>query len=338
MTSTIRRVLPLLLAFAGMPAMAQQQDGADDRRFLFPIVARAEETGFQTGLLWLNYLRAEDGRRDDSRIQTVALLTEENQYMIAVTALQFFDSHRITLGASARVWPSTFYGIGQDAAIADGFDATASSLRAAYEFALPADFWLGPMIQFERNDITVDEGNSLLTRDSDDRVAGIGLTLSRDLRDDTQYPTSGNYWAFDAIRFVDELGGEFEYDLQRTAFRQYFPLSPRSVIALGAELRNQDGEIPFWDLNTPDGGRLLRGIESGRYRDESLIGRFAWTLFAEMAQVAPSISEFESDAFIDSVGFGLRWQMLPGQPLNLRADVSRVDGDSGFIVNIGEAF
>lgn len=334
--------LVLLSALAGATE-------APDPTFMLPIIARAEETGFQAGLLLLHYLESKPELSRDSRLQGIALITEEQQYLVALTSNLQFDSQRSTVNLNTRLWPSTFYGIGPDSDLQDEYEISGQKLVIRHEFNVVRDWWLGPVIQLEQNDVEVQDDNTALNEDSDDRTAGLGFALAQDRRDDAQYPSSGSLFTLRSLSFLDSLGSDFDYQSNELGYSRYYPIDYATSIALSLQLNSQHGDIPFWDLNTPDGSNLLRGIERGRYRDKSLLGlqaayrwkfsdRFGLVFFTEFAQVANKLSSFESDEFINSTGFGVRWQMIPGQSLNLRADISYVDGGSGFVINVGEAF
>jgi hypothetical protein len=108
-------------------------------------------------------------------------------------------------------------------------------------------------------------------------------------------------------------------------------------------------QIPFRELNSPDGGSLLRGIEFGRYRDRDMAGlqaeyrfpiagRWGAVLFAETAQVAHAIDQPTIDGWKYSLGGGIRFALNPGERFNMRLDLSFVDGGMGFTLNFRDAF
>ena len=339
---------PGLLCLLLVSSLAWAEEETDSSLVL-PIVARAEETGFQAGLLLLHYLDSTPALSRDSRFQGIALTTEEDQYLVALSSNLQFNSQRFTVNLNTRLWPSTYFGIGPDSDLEDEYEISGDKLVLKHEYKLFRDWWLGGVLQFEQNEIEVQDGNTELTADSNDRIAGLGVSLARDQRDDTQHPTSGSLFRLQSLSFNDSVGSDFDYESNELGYSHYFPIDNAVSIAVSLQLNSQHGDIPFWDLNTPDGSNLLRGIERGRYRDKSLAGlqaeyrwkfseRFGLVVFTEVAQVARNFSSFEADGFINSSGVGARWQMIAGQTLNLRADFSYVDDESGFIINVGEAF
>ena len=120
-------------------------------------------------------------------------------------------------------------------------------------------------------------------------------------------------------------------------------------LALGGKVNLARGNIPFTELNSPDGVTLLRGIENGRYRDRDMaglqteyrfpiVGRWGGVVFAETAQVAHELDELTMDGWKYSVGTGIRYALNPDERFNFRMDISFVDGGLGLALNFREAF
>jgi hypothetical protein len=62
------------------------------------------------------------------------------------------------------------------------------------------------------------------------------------------------------------------------------------------------------------------------------------SVFAETAQLAHHISDFNIHEFKYGIGFGIHIAVVPEEKLHMRFDFSYVDGGAGFIISLSEAF
>jgi outer membrane translocation and assembly module TamA len=175
------------------------------------------------------------------------------------------------------------------------------------------------------------------------------LRSAFDTRDNTNAPHTGALLRYEWALFDSALGSDYDFSEQTLDARYYHPTSERTTLAVAALVRSARGDVPFRRLSTPDGEMILRGIEKRRYIDKALTAfqveyrypiRGAWsgTAFVEAAQVAPSLEGMRGDAYKTSVGLGLRFALAPEERLNVRADVSFVDDEVGFVLFFREAF
>jgi outer membrane translocation and assembly module TamA len=102
-------------------------------------------------------------------------------------------------------------------------------------------------------------------------------------------------------------------------------------------------------MSLAGGGRLLRGMLEGRYRDDLFIGgqaeyrfplwwRFGGVTFAGLGRVAGAFEELDLTGLKHSVGAGLRFAVKPDERINLRFDAATADGAFNLYFGIGEAF
>ncbi|HKI45837.1 MAG TPA: hypothetical protein VKA08_10955, partial [Balneolales bacterium] len=94
---------------------------------------------------------------------------------------------------------------------------------------------------------------------------------------------------------------------------------------------------------------IMRGYYKGRYRDRNaaqaqvafrqhLTGRFGLCLFAAAGQVWPNIKSIGLKDLKWAAGGGLRFNLNPNDPINLRLDVGFGEHVMGYYLTLGEAF
>jgi len=124
------------------------------------------------------------------------------------------------------------------------------------------------------------------------------LLLTRDTRDNTIYPTRGQFHQAVVLGAATALGSDFGYGGVRLDVRGYLSPGGRHVLALRALGDARSGTPPFDLLPQLGGDVLLRGYYQGRFRDHTLVAlqgeyrlpvfwRIGLVGFAEAGQVAP---------------------------------------------------
>lgn len=176
-------------------------------------------------------------------------------------------------------------------------------------------------------------------------VAGLGPLLIVDGRDHVYYPRSGFLLKFGAIfHSIDYDFSNYLIDL-----RHYTSIH-QSVVATQFVFEQSTGDVPFFMLPKLGGKERLRGIgHSQRIVDKSiwllqselrfpLWWRFGAVTFAGMGQASEHFSVNHND-IIYSGGAGLRFRILPNDPLNIRVDAALASGGlTGFFITLKEAF
>ncbi len=322
----------------------------------FPILASSTETGFMYGGMLFHFLPVDEPGQQASTIDLMAFATTEDQYQVILSPNLFFANNRYRLNVSLSYssWEANYYGIGNDSPD-DEEEYQADSIGASFtmERKFYDQFVAGLIGSYASEEMTTEAGGRLQTENiagsSDFEYAGLGIRAGYDTRDNTNAPNSGALATFESMWFDDSLGSDYDFDIQSLDLRYFIPMREDKVLALSALMIKAHGEVPFRLLPSPDGTRLLRGIENGRYRDRILTGvqsgyrfpvwkRFSGALFAEAAQVANDYSDIEFSSFKTSIGLGIRYALNPEQRFNIRADIAWVDGGFGAVINVREAF
>jgi len=182
-------------------------------------------------------------------------------------------------------------------------------------------------------------------------ILGIGPKLVLDTRHRTLSPQRGFRLMFYPL--FAGIAGAGDYNYQRYSFdgRQYIPLKKDvSTLAFQVVVDYAHDEIPFFEEPFLGGKERLRGIghplkETGNAvwlaRAEvrhHLWWRFGVVAFAGAGEAGENFKEPFSN-IISSVGGGLRFRMLPDDPLNVRFDFGLSSiGTTGFFISLKEAF
>jgi len=181
--------------------------------------------------------------------------------------------------------------------------------------------------------------------------AGIAPKIVFDSRHRSLSPQRGT-WLQATYQFIGPAGlGDYEYN--RTTFdgRRYFQLEENfSTVAVQGLLDYSEASVPFYEAPRLGGKERLRGIghplrETGNavwmVRAElrqHLWWRFGGVMFAGMGRAS---GDFQSPLthVVGSFGGGVRFRILPDDPLNVRFDIGvSTMGTSGFFISLKEAF
>jgi outer membrane protein assembly factor BamA len=180
-------------------------------------------------------------------------------------------------------------------------------------------------------------------------LAGAGSVFLYDQRDHVLYPRSGTYFKTSWIHFQQQLLGNYAYNNYLLDLRHFVKIG-RSVMAFQALGEYSDNGTPFFVLPQLGGKDRLRGIgHSKSVVDHSVWllrselrtpvwWRFGAVVFSEVGQAA-NRPAFEWSELIFSNGLGLRFRLLPDEPLNIRIDAAwSSEGHRGLFISLKEAF
>jgi len=232
-----------------------------------------------------------------------------------------FDSRQFSLAPSLRKRISTqsFVGIGMD------FSYTATD-------------------DIDEGESTID--SSVLIESS--RSIGVNLLVNYDSRDSVLSPSSGRLIELDTNWYRQNFGSETDFNVQSFLYSEYLSVGESGdVLAWQVHGRFTQGEVPWDQLSMLGGGGLLRGYNSGRYRDEQMLlaqveyrldlpGRHGMVFWGGVGGLAEKVEQLLTDELLPTAGMGYRFRVKP--KVNLRLDMGFGNGDSGFYFNVNEAF
>jgi len=364
----------LALATAGLPgggAAAQDHPPLTDSTaparggtiVPLPVVFYQPETKFGFGGLATYYFRpgaAASATVPPSEVGGYAIYTTQKQILTSLGTRLYLSGGALRLAGNATLikFPTKFWGIGNDAPDSAEEDYTPLTVAFSGEGLreVARGWFVGARVQIAHRTLReVDSLGQLVTRtvpgSADGGIVEGTLLLTRDTRDNTIYPTRGQYHQVSVLGAATALGSDFGYAGARLDLRGYLSPARGHVLALRALGDARSGTPPFDLLPQVGGEVLLRGYYQGRFRDLVLVAAQAeyrlhvvWRIglvgFAEAGRVAPRVGDLSFDGLKTSAGGGLRFLLAPSEGVNIRADYGwGFDVKAGgFYLSIGEAF
>jgi hypothetical protein len=184
--------------------------------------------------------------------------------------------------------------------------------------------------------------------------SGLGATVQLDARNSATTPTRGHFVLLDYLRQAEWLGSDFDYDQVVFDARLYLPVrAGRDVLALNLYGEWNGADVPIQSmarLSDYSSAVVARGVYLGRFRDRHeliaqadyrghLKSRFGYVVFGSAGNVFGSAGAGLFDRMKYTYGVGLRYNVNPADPLNLRVDYTLTSfGESGLSVGAAEAF
>jgi hypothetical protein len=214
-------------------------------------------------------------------------------------------------------------------------------------------FYFGPRIVFDRYTLFDLDTNGLIynkqVSGSDGGViAGPGVVIIHDSRDNIFYPTRGVWGEFVVYRNDRRAGGTFNYTRLALDVSKYFSMR-KNILAVNLYSIFADTDVPFFQMGMMGGLKKMRGFYEGRYRDNNLLVLQAeyrrqlfpflgFTVFADAGQVAARYERMNSINWRYTYGAGIRLRLDKVQKINLRIDAAVGNNKILPYFTIGEAF
>jgi hypothetical protein len=207
-----------------------------------------------------------------------------------------------------------------------------------------AELWYYQLNHFEDNPVF-----DQLPGSTGGWLGGLGPVVMFDNRDHVLYPHSGSYLKASWTLFQQQLPQAYTFNNYLLDIRHFISVG-QPVLAIQALCEYSDGDSPFYVIPQLGGKDRLRGIgHSKRVVDQSIWllrgelrshiwWRFGAVIFTEAGQAAdrPALNW---DEMIYSNGFGMRFRLLPDEPLNIRIDAAWSSaGQRGLFISLKEAF
>ena len=180
---------------------------------------------------------------------------------------------------------------------------------------------------------------------SEIRSVGVGPNLKFDSRDMPLNPYSGRQLDISTLFNDESMGSDKTYQTLSASFSSYHSLTPKLVLAWEAVGCKKAGSVPLWDAC-----RLsLRGFPATEYMAKDSVQaqvearwrfsrRWGVVAFGGAGKVSRTLAVYRDNDLVPSVGFGLRWMVLPAKRINLRLDYGTSDGGEAIYFSVGEAF
>lgn len=339
-------------------------DRTFEKRMDFTFVggpAYSSATSLCLGVLAAGLYRTDrtDTELSPSNITLFGKVSITGYYYAGIEGNTFFrgDRHRLDYRLAFQSQPTSFWGIGYDAAMANrrgSYTSKRYTVNAAYKYAVVKDFYAGAVVDFNytaARKLTVPE--YIGTQRDRYMAAGAGLFAEYDSRDVVTQPFSGWYANVTGIVYPKGTG-----NCGRTLWRVEFTLDwYRRVWEGGVLAADLHGEFCSrgtpWTMNAVlgDNGRM-RGYYEGRFNDLDMITaqlelrqriwrRIGCTVWGGAGNVFATPADFRWSHTLPNWGVGLRWELK--QRINIRLDYGfgkKIAGRlvNGFIMSLNEAF
>lgn len=359
------------LLTCSLPAVASPVPVGDEQPrdwIVLPALGYSGDTGWMGGGLLMRLYGCGAGPAGEppaidcrrSRVQLALLFSEKRQLVIGLGGDTAWGEgrHHLVWGLGWRRYPSTFYGLGREAALEEAYTPRSVELEASTLRRLGHGWECGLAANASDRRLEAEslepggwlEGGTLAGSQPFTRI-GLGPRLLLDRRDRPWQPGRGIYLNIEAMLFRRVFGGDQDGERLGLDLRGFRRLGAGFVVAGQVAWDQIHGETPFDELPALGGDQVLRGYPRGRYRDRSrlfaqvelrrpaLLGRFGAVLFAGAGDVAPTTRRLMPGRARLAGGGGLRYALDPESGLALRLDFGAgEDGENGIAISIGEAF
>ena len=305
--------------------------------------------------------RASSGGTTEERHDTLSAVvtaTLRRQYAFGLSGMKFWnqDDDRLKLDLGIQSFPNTFWGLGNDtlASAADHYTPLSVGGQPNYSHRVVERIYLGmnAVVGYYRIQSFAPAGpvaDYLATHRRAGRLIGVGPTIARDSRDDSNYPRAGSLTALTFTAYLPAWFSAYRFADLKADQRTFIALPLSSVLALQAFGQLVIGE-PILDAIPALGGpAMLRGFFQGRYRDKVyMVGQAEWrvplfwrlgtVVFGGAGDVFPDLAHVGVEHLKPAGGLGLRLNVGSRRsPVNIRLDGAVASGSAGVYVVIGEA-
>jgi len=349
----------LLLPLAVFAQLRSEKKG---KTFVFPIITRSLETGWNFGAVTAKIfpINKLDTISRSSNIEVVGMYSTRKQILFALNGTQYFNQEQYILEEqlSTSYFPDKFWGLGNNT---KDNQEESYSFRQAYLYLhlkrkLAPHFFAGIVYEAQKVwDINYLQGGLLdqaaIPGINGYFISGLGTSLSYDSRNNAFAPDKGLYMQFFWNHFDRTWGSDFNYNNWVADCRTYLKLGDKSTLALQYLSFSTNGaEIPLRSLAAFGGAAKMRGYYEGRFRDKQQMffqGEYRFpvykflqaVVFGGLGSVASKWKEYAIDNIKYSAGGGLRFVLSKQEKLSLRLDYGIGQGTNrGFYVQLGEAF
>ncbi len=345
------------------PAVAQVAAAPAPRAWdvaVLPLAYYQPETSFGAVGQVMLVRTASSGSATEERHDTLsasATATLRHQYAFGLSGMKFWnqDHDRIQVDLGIQQFPTTFWGVGNETptGAADQYTPLTVGVNPNYSHRVVGRIFAGvnAVGGYYRLQTFAPGGpvaDYLVTHRREGSLVGIGPTLARDSRDDSNYPRAGSLTSLKMLAYLPAWLSQYRFVELQADQRTFISLPLSSVLALQAFGQVVFGEPPIDVLPALGGPALLRGFFQGRYRDKvymvvqaewrvPLFWRLGAAAFGAVGNVYPDLANVDGDNLKPAGGLGLRLNVGRRNPVNIRLDGAIAPGSAGVYLVIGEA-
>jgi outer membrane protein assembly factor BamA len=202
----------------------------------------------------------------------------------------------------------------------------------------------------DKDDLPPASLGGTLPVDTEDVTSGVGILLDYDTRDSKFYPHSGSFLDVNTNFAGEALGSDRNYQKYEIGCNLYREIGESKILAWRTTACFMGGDAPYYDLCMFGGeSDAMRGYIGGQYRDDVSLTtqveyrwrfykRLGMVAFAGIGEVAPKLSEMNTENILHSFGGGIRFRASEEQRVNLSIDYAVGKDSDALYFRIGEAF
>ncbi len=352
------------------PAEALPASDNEPRRFSIlplPTFDVTPETGIAGGAVALMTFRPFANTRP-AQAEVETTVTTRRQLIATADADVFLPENKGLISTRFAVmrFPELYWGVGAETPRANEeqydnrrLDAAVDGVVRVPMSAWSAELYVGPSFAaYGMWDIVPAQADTLLSPDhalgtDGGWSLGSGAALLVEGRDNRLNPgPQSRMGLVRGLWFAPAWGSDFRFGRLEVDGRLYPTLGPVRL-ALQGVMRLHAGSPPFRQLALQGGDPLSRGMYTGRFRDQDLVGgqvevrqHLVWRLgavaFGGASVVSPTVLSLPSQPLRATTGGGLRVRLDDENNINLRLDLGWTSdgegGTTGFYAAFGEAF
>ena len=330
------------------------------RNFLIaPQLDRSPETGFQTGLYYLQLIKnKKDSTARTSNTETFLSITERKQYILEFNESIFLKKEKYILrgGTILSDYNEFFYGVGNDINVNQREFITLNVLNTSQRFiqSLGNKYFAGIQYQFYKtwNIHYAPNGildNSDVLGKNGSRTSGFGPVFLYDSRDNVIYSSSGFFLDISAIFAQKAFGGQYNYTNFILDARKFIPVYKKNILTFQGLANFNWGNLPFRQLSLMGSDIMMRGYYMGTYRDKIMmcaqtelrmpVWRFIGVvLFAALGEVEKKLSSINLKDIKETYGAGLRFMLIKHEKVNVGGELGFSRNTKALYFGSGEAF
>lgn len=353
-------------------ALGQDEPPAERKvRFTgFPYVFSTPEAGPAAGVggIMTFYTSRTDPVLRPSKVTLSGWYSLNGQYKISLVPQVTFHGNRWEVGLPADYGRFTdrYWGVGNETqefpddtttgAPSPKYRTAVTNVKLDVQFPSTFTFLTRTGIVLELNNTDILDVltnpliDSTLLGSEGGQTIGAGVSVVRDSRNHTFFPSAGTYVQARLLMYPLVFVADYQFLRAELDARKYFGRSPDEVLAVQLYGAFTAGSPPFYQLPALGGSNRMRGYFLGRYRDRHYVTaqaeyrrmvwwRLGFAVFAGAGEVFGSEnSEIRLRNLKWSLGGGLRIAFNRAERVNLRVDVGVGRHTTGLYFQLEEAF
>ena len=329
------------------------------RGFLpIPIVITEPAVGFGGGLVAMFVRpRTEAGHAGFARPNLSAVggaLTENGTrvFLAGDSSLWLDGRLKTTAGVVGGDINLDVYGLGPTASEHDDAVRYTLATRAAiaqldWQLAPRSPWWIGLRLVYAEIEPRLRDDPRFpgLEDRARSTLAGPGVQLIYDTRDNVFTPTRGVYSETSAIVFDEAFGGSRDFRRYEQLVMAYWTLAPRVTLGVRGDYQQADGDVPFYARPFV----MMRGIPAMRYPGDKvatgeaevrwqLHGRWSVVAFGGVGSARIAEGPAPRTKTAGAGGLGFRYEIARKFGLHVGVDVARGPEDTAIYLQVGSAW